>query len=277
MCYTSGTTGNPKGVVYSHRVDWCCTRWARRCRTSLNIRERDVIMPVVPMFHVNAWGLPFTADDGRRDAGAARRGASTRRPDPPDRDREGHAGGRRADGLAGRAGRAGAAGQHDISSVSGSSCGGSAAPRAMMERYEKQYGVPDPARLGHDRDDAARDRSRASRATSGPAGGGALARTCATQGLPVAAASTSRRVDEDGDVVPWDGKALGELEVRGPWVTSGYYNDPSAGRSLHRGRLVPDRRRRHDRPGGLLPDRRPHQGPGQERRRVDLHASSWRT
>ena len=60
MCYTSGTTGRPKGALYSHRAI-CLHSMASAMADTLNIRERDVVMPVVPMFHVNAWGLPFTS------------------------------------------------------------------------------------------------------------------------------------------------------------------------------------------------------------------------
>src|SRR5688572_32975592 len=60
MCYTSGTTGNPKGVVYSHRAI-VLHSLAEALPDVMAIRERDVVMPVVPMFHVNAWGIPFTA------------------------------------------------------------------------------------------------------------------------------------------------------------------------------------------------------------------------
>ncbi len=71
MCYTSGTTGNPKGVVYSHRSTFLHTMGATTTG-SLGARESDVILPVVPMFHANAWGLAHAAVASRRDARDAR-------------------------------------------------------------------------------------------------------------------------------------------------------------------------------------------------------------
>ena len=60
MCYSSGTTGNPKGVLYSHRST-VLHAWAAMTPDMLNISAVDAIMPVVPMFHVNAWGIPYAA------------------------------------------------------------------------------------------------------------------------------------------------------------------------------------------------------------------------
>ena len=101
MCYTSGTTGNPKGVVYSHRSTFLHTMGAMTA-DSLGARESDVILPVVPMFHANAWGLAHAARGRRRrprDARARPVGPGDRR---PDRRGEGHGRRRRADDLDGR-------------------------------------------------------------------------------------------------------------------------------------------------------------------------------
>ena len=68
LCYTSGTTGNPKGALYSHRSTVLHT-YAAALPDALNCSARDAILPVVPMFHVNAWGLPYVALHGRRQAG----------------------------------------------------------------------------------------------------------------------------------------------------------------------------------------------------------------
>ena len=169
MCYTSGTTGNPKGVVYSHRSTVLHSMGTMLVDT-LGVSEDDVILPVVPMFHANAWGLAQAARDG---------GGVARAPGPrpvPGRDRdadgggEGHAGGRGADDLDGRARRArrprpvGAAG-HRVRRLG--------RPALAVGGLPGEARAADPAGLGDDRDEPARLRvpraQHAPRRLRGPA------------------------------------------------------------------------------------------------------------
>src|SRR5688572_25958079 len=224
MCYTSGTTGNPKGVVYSHRAI-VLHSLAEALPDVMAIRERDVVMPVVPMFHVNAWGIPFTAS--MLGATQVMAGAA---PGPADLLRliESERVTLTAGVPTGWLGVLGALeqGKHDLSSLERIIVGGSAAPRAMMERYQ-QYGVPVWHAWGMTEmtplgslcwlksylDDATTDERW---------------RILTSQGLPSPFVEL-KAIDEEGNDVPWDGKSLGEMVVRGPWVTSGYFNDPAPG------------------------------------------------
>ena len=224
MCYTSGTTGNPKGVLYSHRAI-VLHSLVEAMVDVVGISERDVVMPVVPMFHANSWGLPFTS----MTVGATQVLLNAG-PTPADIVR-----------LIGLERVTLAAGVptiwlsvlpvlqqrgHDISSLTRILCGGSAAPAALIDAYQRQFGVPiwhawgmtemtplgTVARLKSNLDERPEDER---------------AHYLASQGLPTPFVDM-KAIDEAGNDVPWDGKTMGELVVRGPWVTGGYYEDPTS-------------------------------------------------
>jgi fatty-acyl-CoA synthase len=221
LCYTSGTTGNPKGVLYSHRsISLHSTGTLMKDSTGLSASDR--VLAVVPMFHANAWGLPH---------GAALAGADLILPDR-------FLG---AEPLAKLIAAerptlmgcvptifldllryADAHSEVDLSSLSNAACGGSAVPRQLMKDFEERHGVrifqawgmteTSPVAtysrpLERDHDDAYWDER-------------------AKQGRPLPWVEL-RLVDADGGEVAWDGESTGEIEVRGPWIASGYFRDDS--------------------------------------------------
>ena len=225
MCYTSGTTGHPKGVVYSHRgVFLHC--FASSTVDVLGICERDVILHIVPMFHANAWCVPFA---GVMNGSTQIFGGPN--PQPRDIIEIVHA---EKVTLVGAVPTVWIAIQAilekeprwDISSIRCIPIGGSAAPRTLIEDFDKKYGaymlhawgMTEMSPLGT----VCRPRSY----TDGLPDDERYA-IRAKQGSVVAGVDM-RIVDDAGQIQPWDGKAVGEIQVRGPWVTSGYYNNPTS-------------------------------------------------
>jgi fatty-acyl-CoA synthase len=220
LCYTSGTTGNPKGVLYSHRST-VLHAMAACMNDTLGVSARDRILPVVPMFHANAWGIPYAAALAGADLVMPGRFLQAERIAQLIEDE--------------RVTIAGAvptiwmdllryADEHrpDLSSLRIVPCGGAAVPRGLMEAFEERHGVPivqawgmtETSPLGsvaHEPRDARGEERWRYKAMAG--------RVCA--------GVEPRLVDDDGREVPWDGESTGELEVRGPWVASAYYRDPS--------------------------------------------------
>jgi fatty-acyl-CoA synthase len=218
MCYTSGTTGRPKGVVYSHRSAYLHSMGV--CMGNVfGLSEQDRVLPVVPMFHANAWGLPYAAVMAGADLIMPDRFLQ---PEPLVRLIE-----------AERPTLAGAVPtiwnmllahvrSHggDLSSLRLVPCGGSAVPHALQEAYEKELGVRIVQAWGMT------ETSPLGSVAHPPAGTPEEEswRYRDTAGRLVAAVE-ARLVGPDGTVLPNDGEAVGEVEVRGPWVTGAYYKD----------------------------------------------------
>ena len=223
LCYTSGTTGNPKGVLYSHR-SICLHATASLFADNLALSRRDRALVIVPMFHVNAWGIPYAAalagadllmPDRFLQAEPLARAIQSERPTVA-----GCVPTIFADLL-----RYADTHEVDLSSLTHAVCGGSAVPRQLMKDFQERHGVrifqgwgmtetspvvtfceptEDPQR-GHD------ERYWDERALQG-------------KPLPW---TELRLVDDDGREVPWDGESTGEIQVRGPWIAKRYFDDAS--------------------------------------------------
>jgi fatty-acyl-CoA synthase len=231
LCYTSGTTGNPKGVLYSHR-SICLHSTASLMTDALGLSRRDRALVVVPMFHANAWGIPH---------GAALAGSDLIMPDRF----------LQAEPLVRliEAERPTVMGcvptifsdllryaeerEVDLSSLKNAACGGSAVPRQLMKDFQERHDVrvyqawgmtetspvatysrPDESR-GHD-DAYWNDRAK--------------------QGRPLPWVEL-RLVGEDEREVAWDGQSTGEVQVRGPWIAASYFNDASGDEKFDSGWL----------------------------------------
>jgi fatty-acyl-CoA synthase len=224
MCYTSGTTGHPKGVVYSHRAVFLHSMAVAMADT-LAISERDVILHVVPMFHANAWCVPFAAVM----VGATQIFAGPH-PQPRDiaeliqRERVTFVGAVPTVWIAVK--ELVEKEPYDLSSVRCIPIGGSAAPRALIEHYEKKLGASMMHAWGMTETSPLGTVSRLKSYMEGRPDPERYA-IRAKQGYAVAGVDL-RAVDEAGREVPWDGRTAGELQVRGPWVIRAYYDYPEA-------------------------------------------------
>ncbi len=220
MCYTSGTTGNPKGVAYSHRANYL---HATAVQNGLSIRQGDHLLVVVPLFHANAWGFPYLA---------MLSGATLVMPDrflqaePLAKMIE-------AEKVTGGAGVPTIwndllqyldKNPADVSSCSMLMVGGSAAPPALMHAFKEKHNIDiihgwgmtemspvgtlavPPVEVEVGSDEYWRYRTAQGRLLPGVEG---------------------RLVGPDDDLQPWDGQSVGELEVRGPWITGSYFANGS--------------------------------------------------
>ena len=217
MCYTSGTTGNPKGVVYSHRSTFLHSLAA--CSASVfALTEHDRILPIVPMFHANAWGLPYAGWMAGSDFIMPSRFLQA---EPLCRliagEKVTFSGA--VPTIWNDVLRYAETNPADLSSLRMVICGGSAVPRSLMEKFEQRFGVKIIQAWGM-------TETSPLAAMSYPPKG------CRDEELMDWRSRTGRinagveiRLMDGETVLPWDASAVGEIEVRGPWITAAYYGD----------------------------------------------------
>lgn len=232
MCYTSATTGNPKGVVYSHR-GIVLHSMALGMADSAAVSEKDIALPVVPMFHVNAWGLPFAA---------VWFGTTLVLPGPyftPKLLAELI----QSEKVTITAGvptiwlgllKELNENKYDMSSLRSVLCGGSAAPKGMIKAFEQKHKIPFMHAYGmtetsplvvistlksYQEELSAEERLDIK----------------AKQGILVPGLEM-KIAGKDGEAA-WDGKEMGELAIRGPWIASEYYKDERTNEAFRDGWL----------------------------------------
>ncbi|WOX07018.1 long-chain-fatty-acid--CoA ligase [Microbulbifer pacificus] len=222
LCYTSGTTGNPKGVLYSHR-SIVLHSYGAALPDGMNISIRDVVMPIVPMFHVNAWNLPYTAAmvGAKMVFPGAKMGDGATLHSLIEKEEVTFSAGVPTVWL----------GLLKFLSESGSNVpslqrvvvGGSACPLSIMDEFRDKYAVEVHHAWGM--------------TETGPLGAlnslkpgmeqlekAELDSIRQLQGRPIYGVSI-KIVNDNGEELPWDGKSVGEFRVRGPWISSGYFKD----------------------------------------------------
>ena len=229
MCYTSGTTGLPKGVVYSHRSMYLHSMGA--CLgNAFAMSEQDRILPVVPQFHANAWGLAYAALMSGADLVMPDRYMTPAAIVGLIENEKVTVGAGVPTIWQGVLAHLRAVGG-DISSLRTLVCGGSALPESVMRAYADEFGLVMTHAWGMT------ETSPLGSIAHEPAGvtGEAVWEYRTSQGR-LFCAIEGRLGGDDGEILPSDGKAVGEIEVRGPWVTGSYYRD-SAPEKFHDGWL----------------------------------------
>ena len=231
LCYTSGTTGNPKGVLYSHRSISLHSS-ATLMADANGLSRADRVLAVVPMFHANAWGLPY---------GTALAGADLILPDrflgaeplakliAAERPTQmGCVPTIFADLLR----YADAHPEVDLGSLTNAACGGSAVPRQLMKDFQERHGVGIFQAWGMTETSPVATYARPREGEHDDAYWDDRAR----QGRPLPWVEL-RLVDGAGEEVPWDGESTGEIQVRGPWIAASYFRDDSGDEKFDSGWL----------------------------------------
>jgi acyl-CoA synthetase (AMP-forming)/AMP-acid ligase II len=219
LCYTSGTTGNPKGALYSHRSTMIHA-YAAALPDTLNLSAREVVLPVVPMFHVNAWSLPYSC---------TMTGAKMVFPGP-------YLDGKSLHQLFEAEGVTMSAGVPTVwlgllnymkekklrfSTLKNVVIGGSACPPAMIRAFQDDYGVQVLHAWGMT-EMSPLGTAGTLKAAQLKLGKEERYQLQSKQGRAIFGVDY-RIVDENGKELPWDGKAFGDLQVRGPWVIKSYF------------------------------------------------------
>ncbi|WP_042459011.1 long-chain fatty acid--CoA ligase [Neobacillus dielmonensis] len=221
ICYTSATTGNPKGVLYTHR-SMVLHSMAQSMADGIGVSESDTALVIVPMFHVNAWGLPFTA---------TMLGTNQVLPGPNFTPRV------LLELIQSEKVTLTAAvptvllgilnelesSPYDTSSLRMIVNGGSAAPKSMIRNYEEKYQIPFYQAYGMTETSPFVSITRL-KSYQQELPYEAKLELKAKQGIMVPGVDV-KVIDENGEV-KWDGKSMGELLLRGPWITDSYYKEP---------------------------------------------------
>jgi acyl-CoA synthetase (AMP-forming)/AMP-acid ligase II len=221
MCYTTGTTGAPKGVLYSHRAIVLHTLGLGLTGV-MGISEEDTVCPIVPMFHANAWGMPFAGlMTGAKMVMPGPHLDATSIVDLFVREHVTITGGVPTIWIGVLQLLDDNPGAYDLSSMRAMFVGGSAVPQAMIEAFDRRHGMRIIQAWGMTEMAPLGTICRVPSAmTNAPADMAFKYR--AKQGRPAPFVEIRAR-NEDG-LVKWDGETMGELEVRGPWIAAGYYH-----------------------------------------------------
>jgi fatty-acyl-CoA synthase len=222
LCYTSGTTGRPKGSLYAHRALVLHAMMSNMTNT-FALSEADCVLPVVPMFHVNAWGLPFSSTlAGAKQVMPGQHLDAESLIEDYEQEKVTVTAGVPTVFLAVLQKLDEEPGEHDLSALRAMIIGGSAAPKGVIKAYDERHGINVIHAWGMtEMSPIGTTANLKSELRALPEDEQLEYR--AKQGYPVPYVEIRARGDED-EFVPWDGETMGELEVRGPWVAKTYFN-----------------------------------------------------